>query len=229
MKRISVLLLYGYLTWFAALAISMAIYPLKKSGDPLFETVMTLTVVGLAMLATLAYFRRVRRFHLLEGLSLGAALLLVNLVLDLPLFLFGPMARSLMSYLGDVGLTYFVYPIVTVGSSAEELGAALNARGQYADALFLHGLAVSAAEGLAEWHHGKVRRELGVAPDRGKRYSFGYSACPDLADQAKLFRLLDPEDAIGVTLTGAFQLVPEASTSALVVHLPQAAYYLVKV
>ena len=144
MKRISVLLLYGFLTWFAALAISMAIYPLKKSGDPLFETVMTLTVVGLAVLATLAYFRRVRRFYLLEGLSLGAALLLVNLVLDLPLFLFGPMARSLMSYLGDVGLTYFVYPIVTVGSSVllsagvararEEAQAALAAPADIAQA-----------------------------------------------------------------------------------------------
>ncbi|HET9328788.1 MAG TPA: vitamin B12 dependent-methionine synthase activation domain-containing protein, partial [Candidatus Eisenbacteria bacterium] len=64
---------------------------------------------------------------------------------------------------------------------------------------------------------------------RGLRYSFGYSACPDLADQAKLFKLLDPEKAIGVTLTSAYQLVPEASTSAIVVHHPAAMYYLVKV
>jgi 5-methyltetrahydrofolate--homocysteine methyltransferase len=120
------------------------------------------------------------------------------------------------------------FQVVTVGHAADELCAALNARGQYADALFLHGLAVSAAEGLAEWHHGRVRADLGLAPDRGKRYSFGYSACPDLADQAKLFALLKPEDSIGVTLTSAHQLVPEASTSAIVVHHPQALYYLVK-
>jgi 5-methyltetrahydrofolate--homocysteine methyltransferase len=87
---------------------------------------------------------------------------------------------------------------------------------------------VSAAEGLAEWHHAHIRAELGLEPGRGKRYSFGYSACPDLADQAKVFRLLDPEAAIGITLTSAYQLVPEASTSALIVHHPQAAYYLVR-
>jgi len=118
--------------------------------------------------------------------------------------------------------------VVTVGPNADELAAALDARGEYAQSLFVHGLAVSAAEGLAEWHHAHIRGELKLAADRGKRYSFGYSACPDLAEQAKLFRLLDPENAIGVTLTSAYQLVPEASTSALVVHHPQAAYYLVK-
>jgi 5-methyltetrahydrofolate--homocysteine methyltransferase len=118
--------------------------------------------------------------------------------------------------------------VVTVGPYADELQAALDKRGEYGEALFVHGLAVGAAEGLAEWHHGRIRRELGLGPDRGKRYSFGYSACPDLADQAKLFRLLAPEPAIGVTLTSAYQLVPEASTSALVVHHPQALYYMVK-
>ncbi len=120
------------------------------------------------------------------------------------------------------------FQIVTVGHNADELCNALNARGEYADALFIHGLAVGAAEGLAEWHHGKIRRELALGDDRGKRYSFGYSACPDLADQAKLFALLKPEASIGVTLTSAFQLVPEASTSAIVVHHPQAMYYMVR-
>ncbi len=117
MKRIGRLLLYGFVTWFVGLAVSMAVFPLRKSGDPLFETVMTLTVTSLAVLATMVHFRRVRRFYAMEGIALGAALLLVNLVLDLPLFLFGPLARPLTSYLGDIGLTYLVYPIVTVGSS----------------------------------------------------------------------------------------------------------------
>ena len=73
-----------------------------------------------------------------------------------------------------------------------------------------------------------IRTELALEEERGKRYSFGYSACPDLADQAKLFQLLAPESAIGVTLTSAYQLVPEASTSALIVHHPQASYYMVR-
>jgi 5-methyltetrahydrofolate--homocysteine methyltransferase len=120
------------------------------------------------------------------------------------------------------------FQLVTVGGRVDELGEELNAKGEYAKALFTHGLGVSAAEGLAEWHHRKIRQELGLGGERGKRYSFGYSACPDLADQAKVFRLLDPEAAIGITLTSAYQLVPEASTSALIVHHPQAAYYLVR-
>jgi 5-methyltetrahydrofolate--homocysteine methyltransferase len=118
--------------------------------------------------------------------------------------------------------------VVTVGPYVDELGAALNARGEYSEALFVHGLGVAAAEGLAEWHHARIRAELGLEADRGKRYSFGYSACPDLADQAKLFQLLGPEPAIGVTLTSAWQLVPEASTSAIIVHHPQAMYYMVR-
>ena len=92
----------------------------------------------------------------------------------------------------------------------------------------VHGLGVAAAEGLAEWHHQHIRTELALEEGRGKRYSFGYSACPDLADQQKLFALLQPEERIGVTLTTGFQLVPEASTSALIVHHPQAMYYMVR-
>ena len=120
------------------------------------------------------------------------------------------------------------FQLVTVGPRADELSNRLNAGGEYSKALFVHGLAVSAAEGLAEWHHRRIRTELGIPVDRGLRYSFGYSACPDLADQAKLFRLLEPEKKVGVTLTSAYQLVPEASTTAIVVHHPAAAYYLVK-
>jgi 5-methyltetrahydrofolate--homocysteine methyltransferase len=121
------------------------------------------------------------------------------------------------------------FQVVTVGPEADGLSNRLNADGEYSKSLFVHGLAVSATEGLAEWHHARMRRELGLEDGRGKRYSFGYSACPDLADQAKLFALLKPESAIGVTLTSAWQLVPEASTSAIIVHHPAAMYYMVKV
>ena len=121
------------------------------------------------------------------------------------------------------------FQVVTVGGRVEELGERLNAQGEYSKALFTHGLAVAAAEGLAEWHHRRIRKELAIDDERGKRYSPGYSACPDLADQAKLFALLDPEGAIRVSLTSAYQLVPEASTSAIIVHHPAATYYMVKV
>ena len=120
------------------------------------------------------------------------------------------------------------FQIVSVGSGADELGAALDKRGEYAESLFVHGLAMAATEGLAEWHHQHIRGELKLEEQRGKRYSFGYSACPELADQAKLFALLHPQESIGVALTSAYQLVPEASTTALVVHHPQASYYLVR-
>ena len=115
-----------------------------------------------------------------------------------------------------------------MGGGADTLGEQLNASGEYSQALFTHGLAVAAAEGLAEWHHRRVRTELSLEGERGKRYSPGYSACPDLADQERIFGLLDPATAIGVTLTSAFQLVPEASTSAIIVHHPAAVYYLVR-
>jgi len=121
------------------------------------------------------------------------------------------------------------FQVVTVGSEGDALKERLDAEGRYAQALFVHGLGVSAAEGLAEWHHRRIRDEWGLEPERGKRYSFGYSACPDLADQAKLFKLLGPVKAIGVELTSAYQLVPEASTSAIIVHHPAAMYYMVKV
>src|SRR5207245_200444 len=84
------------------------------------------------------------------------------------------------------------FQIVTVGPRADELSNELNARGEYARSLFVHGIGVSAAEGLAEWHHQRIRRELKIPEDRGLRYSFGYSSCPDLAAQANLFALLKP-------------------------------------
>jgi 5-methyltetrahydrofolate--homocysteine methyltransferase len=97
---------------------------------------------------------------------------------------------------------------------------------------------VETAEALAEFHHKHIRQELGIAgsdsPEirdlfhqkyRGSRYSFGYPACPNLEDQTKLFRLLKPEETIGVHLTTGFLLEPEQSTSALVVHHPAAKYF----
>jgi 5-methyltetrahydrofolate--homocysteine methyltransferase len=115
--------------------------------------------------------------------------------------------------------------VVTVGARADELVAAAQRAGEYAEAYFLHGLAVQTAEALAEYAHRHVLRELGLPTNRGKRYSWGYPACPDLEQHALVWRLLPVEDAIGVGLTESYQLVPEQSTAALIVHHPEAKYY----
>jgi 5-methyltetrahydrofolate--homocysteine methyltransferase len=118
-----------------------------------------------------------------------------------------------------------VLQAVTVGAAATEAVDRLQAAGEYAEAYFLHGLAVEAAEGLAEHVHRVVRAELGLAGTQGKRYSWGYPACPEIEQQDLVLRLLDAEQRIGLGLTAGFQLVPEQSTAALVVHHPQAKYY----
>ncbi|TWV32057.1 methionine synthase [Streptomyces misionensis] len=129
------------------------------------------------------------------------------------------------------------FQVVTVGSRVGEETAKLFEANAYRDYLELHGLSVQLAEALAEYWHARVRAELGIAgadPDsldgmfrtdyQGCRYSLGYPACPDLADRAKIAALLEPE-RIGVRLSEEFQLHPEQSTDAIVVHHPQAGYF----
>jgi 5-methyltetrahydrofolate--homocysteine methyltransferase len=127
--------------------------------------------------------------------------------------------------------------VVTMGLAASEATARLFADNRYREYLELHGVTVEMAEALAEYWHKRVREELGIAGDdaaamedlfdqgyRGSRYSFGYPACPDLEEQTKLFELLGPE-RIGVELSEEFQLHPEQSTSAIIVHHPEAKYF----
>jgi 5-methyltetrahydrofolate--homocysteine methyltransferase len=115
--------------------------------------------------------------------------------------------------------------VVTVGREVSHRIEALQQAGDYSDSYFLHGFSVQAAEALAAHTHERIRRELGLAGGRGKRYSWGYGACPELAQHALVWELLDAERAIGVELTEAFQIVPEQSTAALVIHHPEAAYF----
>ncbi|WP_031507580.1 methionine synthase [Streptomyces megasporus] len=127
--------------------------------------------------------------------------------------------------------------VVTVGNRISEATAELFAADSYRDYLELHGLSVQLAEALAEYWHARVRSELGFAgqdPDaiedmfalkyRGARFSLGYGACPDLEDRAKIAELLRPE-RIGVKLSEEYQLHPEQSTDAIVVHHPEAKYF----
>ena len=115
--------------------------------------------------------------------------------------------------------------IVTIGRNATERTQALHAAGDYSESYFLHGFSVQAAEALAEYTHRHIRKELGLTDNRGKRYSWGYGACPDLEQHEVVFKLLDATSKIGVTLTSAFQIIPEQSTAAIVIHHPKAAYF----
>ncbi|WP_445399929.1 methionine synthase [Streptomyces sp. LE64] len=127
--------------------------------------------------------------------------------------------------------------VVTVGSRIGEATAELFEANAYRDYLELHGLSVQLAEALAEYWHARVRSELGFAGEdpagiedmfalkyRGARFSLGYGACPELEDRAKIARLLEPE-RIGVLLSEEFQLHPEQSTDAIVIHHPEAKYF----
>jgi 5-methyltetrahydrofolate--homocysteine methyltransferase len=138
----------------------------------------------------------------------------------------------------DSGRTDVVaFDLVTMGRRASEHSAELFKADNYQEYLLFHGLSVESAEALAEMWHKRTREELGIAEQdspqlaklfrqgyQGSRFSFGYPACPNLEDQTKLFELLQP-GRIGVELTEEFQLDPEQSTSAIIVHHPQAKYF----
>ncbi len=130
------------------------------------------------------------------------------------------------------------FHLVTMGSTVDEATSALFAADAYRDYLELHGLTVQLTEALAEMWHARIREELGFDDEddldmrqliskqgyRGSRYSFGYPACPDLSQQKLLMELLDGE-RLGVSLSEEFQLQPEQSTTAIIVHHPQAKYF----
>ena len=113
---------------------------------------------------------------------------------------------------------------VTAGDAVTDLMAKLEADGEFAEQLFVHGLGVQTAEGMAEWLHAHARSELGIPPAQGRRYSWGYPACPEQSEHEKVFRLLDAP-AIGLRLSGGYAVEPEQSTLAIVAHHPQAVYF----
>jgi 5-methyltetrahydrofolate--homocysteine methyltransferase len=138
---------------------------------------------------------------------------------------------------GSDELDVVAFHVVTMGSNVSEATSKLFAENKYREYLELHGLSVQLTEALAEYWHARIRKELGVSGDdntkleaildqgyQGSRYSFGYPACPDLSAQVELFELLDPE-RIGVELSEEHQLHPEQSTSAIIVHHPEAKYF----
>jgi 5-methyltetrahydrofolate--homocysteine methyltransferase len=114
--------------------------------------------------------------------------------------------------------------VVTMGTKVDDLTEELQKQGDYSRSYFIHGLGVSLAEALAEYTNRLVRQSLGLGGEQGRRYSWGYPACPDLDEHVKLFNIL-PTDRIDVSLTEAYQLMPEQSTAAIVVHHPEAKYF----
>jgi 5-methyltetrahydrofolate--homocysteine methyltransferase len=113
---------------------------------------------------------------------------------------------------------------VTVGSEVTELMAKLEAEGEFAEQLFVHGLGVQTAEGLAEWLHANAREMLGIDAAQGRRYSWGYPAVPEQSEHLKVEKLLEL-DQIGMRITDGYAPEPEQSTLALIAHHPQAIYF----
>ncbi|MGA7194256.1 MAG: methionine synthase [Anaerolineales bacterium] len=118
------------------------------------------------------------------------------------------------------------FQAVTVGQEATEHIDELQAKGDYSEGYFTHGLAVQTAEATADYLHQHIRRELGIGDEQGKRYSWGYPAIPELEDHKKVFELLPATvTELGMSLSAAYQLIPEQSTAAIIVHHTQAKYY----
>jgi 5-methyltetrahydrofolate--homocysteine methyltransferase len=117
------------------------------------------------------------------------------------------------------------FQVVSVGQKTVSKIEDLNLNNNYTDAYYLHGLAVETAEALAEWVHHRIRRELNIDKNRGLRYSWGYPSCPDTMQHYLVWKLIDPTTS-GIGLTSAGQINPEYSTAAIVVHHPDAEYFI---
>ena len=121
-------------------------------------------------------------------------------------------------------LDVVAFQAVTAGDEVTELMARLERDGEFAEQLFVHGLGVQTAEGMAEWVHARIRSDLGIAPTQGRRWSWGYPAAPEQSELTKFFAVMDAP-SIGLRLSGGYALEPEQSTVAIVAHHPQAVYF----
>lgn len=134
-----------------------------------------------------------------------------------------PKHLCITDYFGKQDIVAF--QVVTVGQKAVSKIEELNSNNNYTDAYYLHGLAVETAEALAEWVHHRIRSELNINKNRGLRFSWGYPSCPDTMQHYLVWKLIDPTSC-GIGLTSAGQITPEYSTAAVVVHHPDAEYFI---
>ncbi len=118
--------------------------------------------------------------------------------------------------------------VVTMGKKASETANAFFSNGNYVEGYFAHGLAVQFAEAAAEYVHNLIRNELHLKKNQGRRYSWGYEPIPDLAQHQILFDLIPAHEELGMQLTSAYQLIPEQSTAAMVIHNEHARYFRIK-
>ena len=126
-------------------------------------------------------------------------------------------------YFGEDDIACF--QAVTVGEKVTEVIDDWNKDNRYTDAYYLHGLAVETAEALAEWLNLNIKGELQIGIKRGLRYSWGYPSCPDISQHQLVWKLLDPTKS-GMRLTESGQIIPDQSTAAIIVHHPEAEYFI---
>jgi len=128
----------------------------------------------------------------------------------------------LSDYFGNDDIVAF--QVVTVGNKVAETIEKWNNEDKYTDAYYLHGLAVETAEAMAEWLNLKIKNELNLKNNAGLRYSWGYPNCPDISQHHLVWKLLHPEN-LGLKLTEVGQIIPEQSTAAIIIHHPDAEYF----
>jgi len=115
MRSFKLVLLYGFLLWLIPFAVAIVILPLKTSAPPLFESIMPVVLTVCAVFFSNLYFKRAETRFLKEGVLLGIIWLVISLVIDLLLFMWGPMKMTFVNYMMDIGLTYLIFPAITIG------------------------------------------------------------------------------------------------------------------
>lgn len=115
MKSIKLTLIYGFLLWLIPFVVAIIIFPLKQSKSPLFETVMPIALTVCVVFFAVSYFKKVESSFLSESIKLGIIWFGISLAIDLCMFTWGPMKMSFYNYMTDIGLTYLIFPIATVG------------------------------------------------------------------------------------------------------------------
>jgi 5-methyltetrahydrofolate--homocysteine methyltransferase len=201
-----------------------------ESGDPekLFEE-WTRRVIDDQLFEPRAVYGYFRCHNLTQGRN-GPGRLAVDLINDVGggqvIFEFPRSTKEkhlcIADYFGKDDIVAF--QAVTVGTRVTDVIDRWNKQDHYSDAYYLHGLAVETAEAMADWVNDRIRRELSIGNKRGLRYSWGYPSCPDVMQHYLVWKILDPVKS-GMTLTESGQIVPDQSTAALVVHHPQAEYF----
>jgi hypothetical protein len=115
MKSMKRTLIYGFLLWLIPFAVSIPIFPLKQSQSPLFETIMPITLTVFVCVFSIFYLKRMEGGFLSESIKLGVIWFGISIIIDLLMFMWGPMKMAFTDYMMDIGFTYLIYPIVTIG------------------------------------------------------------------------------------------------------------------